>query len=263
VFSDSLILEFCAAAPLVLRTHNIHTKLVEEVFLFCSDVCKNTASAQILGRDESLDCIKTAFVSHSLSIDVVKRCTSMLWCLCGDAKIAERATRKGLMSSCVDTLQRNISDVIVVRNVAGVVGNVALHSGELRRYLLKENVPKTMTLCIKSLEFSADVTSACLIALSNLCMDVAIASSFVAEEGMAFITSVMTVHPTVVNVQEAAFKCVEVLCRTEENPLLWSVDCLDSSSTNHMSDLFLQAKDWGVSSHGWSVDSRFTCGQIF
>jgi hypothetical protein len=147
----------------------------------------------------------------------------MLWCLCGDAKIAERVAMKGLMSSCVDTLQRNISDLIVVRNVAGVVGNVALHSSALRRYLLKENVPKTITLCIKSLEFSADVSSACLNALANLCADVDIASSFVAEEGMAFITSVMAVHPTVVSVQEAAFKCVEVLCRNEENPFLWSV----------------------------------------
>jgi hypothetical protein len=222
VLTDSFVCEFTAAAPLVLRTHNLHTKLVEEVFLFCTDVCRRPSSAQILGQDESLGCIKTAFVSHSLSADVVRRCTSMLWCLCGDAQIAERATTRGLISSCVDSLQRNISDVIVVRNVAGVAGNVALHSSELRRYLLKENVPKTITLCIKSLEFNAEVTSACLNALANLCADVAIASTFVAEEGMAFITSVMAVHPTVVDVQEAAFRCIEVLCRTEENPLLWS-----------------------------------------
>ena len=208
----------------MLRTHNLHTKLVEEVFLFCTDVCRQPAFAQILGEDDSLSCIKTSFVSHSLSIDVVKRGTSMLWCLCGDAKIAERAAKQGLMSSCVDTLQRNISDLIVVRNVAGVVGNGALHSSELRRYLLKENVQKTITLCIKSLEFSADVSSACLNALANLCADIDIASSFVAEEGMTFITSVMAVHPTVVNVQEAAFKCTEVLCRTEDNPLIWSVE---------------------------------------
>ncbi len=219
--TDSVVSEFTAAAPLVLRTHNLHTKLIEEVFLFCNDVCRRPTSAQILGEDESLGCIKTAFVSHSLSVDVVRRCTSMLWCMCGDAKIAERAATKGLISSCVDSLQRNISDVIVVRNVAGVVGNVALHSSELRRYLLKENVPKTITLCIKSLEYSAEVTAACLNALANLCADVAIASSFVAEEGMAFITSVLSVHPTVVDVQEASFKCVEVLCRTEDNPLLW------------------------------------------
>ncbi len=219
---DSFVSEFTTAAPLVLRTHNLHTKLVEEVFLFCTDVCRQSSSAQILGEDESLGCIKTAFISHSLSVDVVRRCTSMLWCLCGDAEIAERATAKGLMSSCVDALQRNISDVVVVRNVAGVAGNVALHSSELRRYLLKENVPKTIVLCIKSLEFSVEVTSACLSALANLCADVEIASSFVAEEGMTFITSVMAVHPTVVDVQEAAFKCVEVLSRAEDNPILWS-----------------------------------------
>ena len=136
-----------------------------------------------------------------------------------DAKIAENVAKKGLVSSCVDTLQRNISDVVVVRNVAGVAGNVGLHSSELRRYLLKENVPKNIVLCIKSLEFSAEVTSTCLAALANLCADIDIASSFVAEEGMSFITSVMAVHPTVgtePDQMEAAFPLQQLVCQRVE-----------------------------------------------
>jgi hypothetical protein len=194
---------------------------VEEVFLFCADVCRQPALAQILGQEDCLASIKTAFASHALSIDVCKRCTAVLWCLCGDPVIAERVTATGLMSSCIDTLQRNISEAAVVRNVAGMVGNISLHSSMLRRYLLKENVPKTMTLCIKSLEFNAEVASTCLIAIANLCVDADIATSFVSEEGMSFISSVLSVHSAVVSVQDAAFKCLEVLCRAEDNPCVW------------------------------------------